>query len=62
MRHDEVIYEVRAGGPITFSHHGHETELAAGNPVTLEIPPLPDIPPPPRQPPGCEPKVRRRRI
>jgi alpha,alpha-trehalose phosphorylase len=62
MRHEQATYEVRAGGPITIVHHGDEVEIAAGNPVTLEIPPLPDIPPAPRQPPGCEPKVRRKRI
>jgi alpha,alpha-trehalose phosphorylase len=62
VRHEEATYEVRAGGPITIGHHGDDVEIAAGNPVTLEIPTLPDIPPAPRQPAGCEPKVRRKRI
>jgi alpha,alpha-trehalose phosphorylase len=62
MRHEEATYEVRAGGPITILHHGDAVEIAAGNPVTLEIPALPDVTPAPRQPPGCEPKVRRKRI
>jgi hypothetical protein len=53
---------VRAGGPITIGHHGDDVEIAAGNPVTLEIPALPAVPPAPRQPAGCEPKVRRKRI
>jgi alpha,alpha-trehalose phosphorylase len=62
VRHEEATYEVRAGGPITIGHHGDDVEIAAGNPVTLEIPALPAVPPAPRQPAGCEPKVRRKRI
>ena len=61
VRHDEASYEVRDGGPITIIHHDHETEIAAGNPVTLKIPTLPELTQP-RQPPGCEPKIRRKRI
>ncbi len=58
--HDSATYEVKAGGPITIFHYDHETEIAQGDPVTLKIPPAPDLPAP-SQPPGCEPKVRRAR-
>jgi alpha,alpha-trehalose phosphorylase len=58
--HGRVTYEVKAGGPIMISHYGEEAEIAAGDPVTLQIPAAPDRPAP-KQPPGCEPKVHRAR-
>ncbi|MDX6645762.1 MAG: alpha,alpha-trehalose phosphorylase [Miltoncostaeaceae bacterium] len=50
----QATYEVLDGEALTTAHHGQPLTIAEGQPVTLPIPPAPELPTP-RQPPGREP-------
>jgi alpha,alpha-trehalose phosphorylase len=52
-----ATYELAAGAPAVIRHHGREVTLTAGEPVTLEIPPI-TRPERLSQPPGREPRRR----
>ncbi|GAA0800030.1 glycoside hydrolase family 65 protein [Spirilliplanes yamanashiensis] len=54
----EAAYETD-GDRIDLHHHGEAVTVAAGAPVTLAIPPLPDPGPVPQAPPGLAPASRR---
>jgi alpha,alpha-trehalose phosphorylase len=57
LRGTHATYELLAGDPLELSHHGTMFELAH-DPVELDVPPAPALPPP-QQPFGREP-IRRR--
>jgi len=54
---DRASYELSAGERLELTHHGASFVLEAGSPVTLAVPPAPDLEPPP-QPPGRAPHRR----
>jgi alpha,alpha-trehalose phosphorylase len=59
IRPGEATYELLAGEPIVVHHHGAQLELTQGAPVTRRLPPAPEVAEV-RQPPGREPRRRRR--
>jgi alpha,alpha-trehalose phosphorylase len=54
----EATYTVRDGPPLEIGHHGETITVSSDTPVTLPIPPAPEVPPPPSQPPGRAPRRR----
>jgi alpha,alpha-trehalose phosphorylase len=52
-----ATYEVLEGPPLELAHHGQAVTVAAGAPLTLELPPVPQWPTP-TQPPGRTPVHR----
>jgi alpha,alpha-trehalose phosphorylase len=52
-----ATYEVLEGPPLELAHHGQAVTVAAGAPLTLELPPIPQRPTP-TQPPGRTPVHR----
>jgi alpha,alpha-trehalose phosphorylase len=59
--HDSATYSLRAGDPLTVTHHDDEITVSAEEPVSRPIPPL-TTRPAPRQPAGRAPTHRRRPI
>jgi alpha,alpha-trehalose phosphorylase len=57
VRARSARYELVDGEPLTVLHHGEEVELEQGRTVERRIAPI-DPGPPPRQPPGREPRRR----
>jgi alpha,alpha-trehalose phosphorylase len=57
VRAEAAKYEIVEGGGLTVLHHGEEVEVEPGAPVERAIPHV-DPGPPPRQPPGREPRRR----
>ena len=54
----EARYELLGKGePLELLHHGEPFEIEPGHPQTHPVPGLPNRPPP-KQPPGCEPRRR----
>jgi alpha,alpha-trehalose phosphorylase len=48
-----VRYEVTSGNPLEVLHHGEHVRLEQGEPVTLDLPPVPEVErpaPPPGRP------------
>ncbi|HEX6968118.1 MAG TPA: glycoside hydrolase family 65 protein [Micromonosporaceae bacterium] len=61
VRPEEVTYSLRDGdvsGRVLLRHHGETVTVAAGQPVTLPIPPAPPAGPQPSQPAGRTPPRR----
>jgi alpha,alpha-trehalose phosphorylase len=54
---ERATYELPSGDPLELAHHGEEFVLEPGSPVTLAVPPAPELHPP-QQPPGRAPRPR----
>jgi alpha,alpha-trehalose phosphorylase len=54
---EQASYELSSGEPLELAHHGESFVLEPGSPVTLAVPPAPDLRPP-QQPPGRAPRPR----
>ncbi len=54
-----ATYSLSGGPPLELGHHGTTITVSVDEPVTREIPPAPDLPPP-AQPPGRVPARRRK--
>jgi alpha,alpha-trehalose phosphorylase len=55
---DKATYRLSEGDSLDIRHHGRQVTVSASD-VVLDIPPPPEVEPV-RQPPGCEPRRRRR--
>ncbi len=54
---ERATYELSSGDPLELAHHGEAFVLEPGSPVTLAVPPAPELRPP-QQPPGRAPRPR----
>jgi alpha,alpha-trehalose phosphorylase len=54
---EQASYDLSAGDRLELAHHGKAFVLEPGSPVTLAVPPAPDLTPP-QQPPGRAPRPR----
>ena len=54
---EQASYDLTSGEPMELRHHGETFLVAPGSPVTLPVPPAPDLEPP-QQPPGRAPRRR----
>ena len=57
ITHDAATYRVLGGEPLEITHHGEPGRVTKDEPLTLAIPPAPELPAP-EQPPGRAPKRR----
>jgi alpha,alpha-trehalose phosphorylase len=58
IRPEDATYRLISGDPVETSHHGKQITIKPGQPLTLPIPPVPQLSTP-SQPPGREPLHRR---